>query len=124
MNDMMPLDGRSVLLVDDDFILVMNARRDLEEVGAKVIGPFNRADAALSSLEEGRPDVAVVDLNLGAGPNFDLVRALTAQRIPTLIVTGYDQCTIPPDLASVPCLQKPIVKHQLVSAVAQLLALV
>ena len=122
MNEKMPLNGRSVLLVEDDFILALQARGSLEEAGAKVSGPFGRVDAALSSLEEGRPDVAVVDLNLGSGLSFDVVRALTAQGVPTLVVTGYDQHIIPPDLASVPRLQKPTAKHQLVSAIVQLLA--
>ena len=88
INEKMRLDSRSVLLVDDDYILALDAGDILEEVGAKVIGPFSREDAALSSLEEERPEVAVVDLNLGSGPSFDLVRALTAQGVPTLIVTG------------------------------------
>jgi DNA-binding response OmpR family regulator len=122
MSDTTPLDGRSVLVVDDDFILAMDARDALEEMGLAVVGPFSGVDTALASLQENRPDVAVVDLNLGSGPSFDLVRALAAQAVPTLMVTGYDKNIIPRDLASVPYLQKPIAMHQLVSAVRQLLS--
>jgi DNA-binding response OmpR family regulator len=122
MSDRTPRDGRSVLVVDDDFILAMDARDALEDMGLAVVGPFSGVDLALASLQENRPDVAVVDLNLGSGPSFDLVRALTAQAVPTLMVTGYDKNIIPHDLASVPYLQKPIAMSQLVSLVDQLLS--
>jgi CheY-like chemotaxis protein len=95
MSDTMLLDGRSALVVDGDFILAIDARDALEEMGMAVVGPFSGVDAALASLQENRPDVAVVDLNLGSGPSFDLVRALTAQAVPTLMVTGYDKNVIP-----------------------------
>jgi hypothetical protein len=32
-------------------------------------------------------------------------------------MTGYDKDIVPPDLAGVPCLQKPLDPHQLLSAV-------
>jgi hypothetical protein len=37
-----------------------------------------------------------------------------------ILVTGYDQNIIPPDLAGTPCLQKPISMAKLVAAVTDL----
>jgi DNA-binding NtrC family response regulator len=122
MNDTMSLKGRSVLVVDDDFYLAMDASAALTEVGAAVIGPFGRVDDVLASLKENRPEMAVIDANLGSGPSFDLVRELKDQGVPTLIVTGYDKNVIPPELSGAPCLQKPVGRDQLISAVSRLLS--
>jgi ActR/RegA family two-component response regulator len=121
MVDPMPLHARSVLVVDDDFFLAMDACSTLEDAGATIIGPFGRASDAVASLREQRPHRAVVDLNLGSGPNFDLVRALATAGIPTVIMTGYDKDIIPPDLAHLPCLRKPLGMGQLISACENLL---
>jgi DNA-binding response OmpR family regulator len=121
MNDDTRLSGRSVLVVEDDFYLAEDARDALEEAGANVLGPYGRADEALNSLEEHVPDCAVVDLNLGFGPNFEVARALKLRGVPILLVTGYDPNTIPPDLAAIASLQKPISRAKLTAAVADLL---
>ena len=46
MENTTSLEGRSVLVVDDDFLLAMDTRTTLEEAGAAVAWPFARADDA------------------------------------------------------------------------------
>jgi DNA-binding response OmpR family regulator len=121
MTDKKTLDGCSVLVVDDDFYLAEDSREALEEAGADVLGPYGREDEALGSLEDHLPDLAVLDLNLGAGASFKVARALKARGVPTVLVTGYDADVIPPDLADTPRLQKPISNAKLVAAVTELL---
>ncbi|WP_108398068.1 response regulator [Devosia submarina] len=121
MSDPTPLQGRSVLVVDDDFFLAMDACSTLQEAAATIIGPFGRATDALNSLKNQRPDLAIVDLNLGSGPNFELARTLADAGIPTVIMTGYDKDVIPPDLTHLPCLQKPLDMGQLISTCENLL---
>jgi DNA-binding response OmpR family regulator len=116
------LNGCSVLVVDDDFFLAEESREALEEAGATVLGPYGRADEAIGSLEENLPECAVLDLNLGPGPKFEVARAVKAKGVPMVLVTGYDENIIPPDLANTPCLQKPVSRAMLVAAVADLLS--
>jgi len=117
MNEEMPLTGRLVLVVDDDFYLAEDTRDTLEKVGATVLGPYSQADEALASLEAAPPNCAVLDLNLGSGPDFDVARALKALEIPVVLVTGYDRNMMPADLADTPCLQKPVSRADLVNSV-------
>ena len=117
-----PLLGCSVLVVDDDFYLAEDARETLEEAGATVLGPYSRADEALGSLTDRPPEYAVLDLNLGFGPDFEIARRLKVLRVPVVFVTGYDENIIPPDLADTPCIRKPIKKGMLVAAVRELVA--
>jgi DNA-binding response OmpR family regulator len=121
MIDRAPLNGCSVLVVDDDYYLAEDSRQALEEAGAAVVGPYGRADEALGSLQEQPPEFVVLDLNLGSGPNFEVARAVKARGLPMILVTGYDRNIIPPDLADTPCLQKPVSRTKLVQAVTELL---
>lgn len=111
-----------ILVLEDDFYLASDLQVALERAGATVIGPFPAASAALAAIERSRPNCALVDINLGAGPSFDIPRALLAAGVPFALVTGYDRQVIPREFAAVPCLEKPITARQAVLAAAQLLA--
>jgi ActR/RegA family two-component response regulator len=115
------LNGRAVLVVDDDFYLAEDTREALEEAGAVVLGPYGREDDALGSIKDHRPEFAVLDLNLGSGPSFKLARAMKAIGTPMIVVTGYDDDILPPDLADTPRLRKPVNSSRLVEAVAELI---
>jgi len=112
------LSGRRVLVVEDDYFLAMDSRQWLEEAGAKVLGPVSRSDEAKPLIVPGQLDAAVVDINLGPEPSFDLAQRLKEERIPFVFMTGYDRSAIPSDYASAPRLQKPIGPSELVKAVA------
>jgi DNA-binding LytR/AlgR family response regulator len=120
MTNATTLSGLSILVLEDDFYLAEDTREALEEAGGSVVGPFASAGAIEDALEEASPDCALLDVNLGGGPNFGPARMLTARRIPVVLITGYDTAVIPPDLADVPCLQKPANARKIVSMAAQL----
>ena len=85
-----------------------------------MLGPCADAAEAFALLSDETPDCAVLDVNLGGAPSFDLARAVTAREIPMLFATGYDASIIPPDLAHIPRLQKPVNLRALISAVTEL----
>ena len=115
------LNGCSVLVVEDDFYLAEDNREALEEAGATVLGPYGEEEDALGYIVESRPDIAVLDLNLGSGPSFRVPRAVKAIGVPMLLVTGYDDDILPPDLVDTPRLRKPISSAKVVATVAELL---
>ncbi len=47
--------------------------------GANVIGQASQAQAAIRDILSIRPDVVVLDLNLGEGSGFDVLRAVCPQ---------------------------------------------
>lgn len=115
-----PLAGYSVLVIEDDYLLADDSRVALEEAGATVLGPCSNAADALDLLRMTKPDCAVVDINLGSGPDFEVVRALRAISVPMVLVTGYEQSAIPPEFIDLPHLLKPIGLSTLVEAVVKL----
>jgi ActR/RegA family two-component response regulator len=122
MSDVMPLEGRSVLVIEDEFYLAEDLRQALENAGAMVLGPCANAENALDLLKRTEPDCAAVDLNLGFGRTFGLAEAIRAREIPMVLVTGYDLSGIPPQLADLPLLQKPAHPNRVVAVLAKLLA--
>jgi DNA-binding response OmpR family regulator len=115
------LDGAVVLVVEDEFYIAADTARALQGAGADVVGPFRTEKAARSAVEEQRPDVVVVDINLGAGPSFKLAETLKDKGIPFVFVTGYDQQVIPDEFSDVQRLEKPVQLRRVVSAVSNLL---
>ncbi|MDN5001515.1 response regulator [Bradyrhizobium sp. GCM10027634] len=114
------LAGLTVLLVEDEFYQAAEAQDAFVRAGATVQGPFSTAAAAMHELEQARPDCAVIDINLGTGPEFDLARELKTRGIPTVFVSGYHAAIIPEDLRDLPYLGKPAETPALINAVRAL----
>ena len=115
----MPLDGLRILVVEDDYFLAADAAMTIEAAGGKVVGPFATAEDARDALDANGADLAIIDINLGSGPAFDLARHLDMVGLPFLIATGYDQAVVPDDLKRVVRLEKPFRSDELISAAAR-----
>lgn len=116
------LQGCAVLVVEDQFLLAEDLQRLLHEAGAEVVGPFRDAPPALAAAEQGKLACAIVDINLGDGPNFDAAEGLLARDVPVLFVTGYDPEVLPPTLSKAPHLRKPAKGEDILAAVEALCA--
>lgn len=68
------------LIVDDNQSFLEVARHLLEREGLCVAGVASTAAEALRRCEELRPDVALVDIDLGADNGFDLAGQLAVER--------------------------------------------
>jgi PAS domain S-box-containing protein len=113
------LEGRRVLVIEDDFYLAGDTEGALLGAGAQVIGPFGREEPAIEAILREAPHAAVVDINLGSGASFEAARVLDRAGVPFVFLTGYDQTSIPDEFAGVTRLQKPIELRQVVRAVAE-----
>lgn len=114
----MPLTGLRVLVVEDEYYLATDASAAIEGAGGKVIGPFGMVNAALAALDADGADLAVIDINLGDGPAYDLAYHLSSANLTFIFATGYDDAAIPDDLKNVLRLEKPFSAAQLISAAA------
>ncbi|MFC5344516.1 PAS domain S-box protein [Brevundimonas staleyi] len=115
------LSGLTVLVLEDEFYLAQDVSSALRGAGAEVLGPFPTEAAALTAIGDRRPDAAVLDINLGSGPSFEVARVLRGD-IAVLFLTGYDAEAIPAEFAEVPRLQKPIELREVVRSLARMSA--
>ena len=114
------LQGRRVLVVEDQYYLATDIAEWLAAAGAEVVGPAPDADKACELLKTQPVDSGIVDINLGQGPSFDVASRLTEHGVPFLFATGYDQIAIPETFERVPRLEKPFNGAALVHAVRAL----
>jgi DNA-binding NarL/FixJ family response regulator len=62
------------LIVDDSDRLLRSARSLLEQGGVAVVGVASNSTEALERMAEAKPDVMLLDINLGGESGFDLAR--------------------------------------------------
>jgi DNA-binding NarL/FixJ family response regulator len=82
-----------LLIVDDSPAFLEAAQAVLENEGMTVVGVASSSNEALERIRDLRPDVALVDIDLGDESGFDVARRLTAAADPALsliIISSHD----------------------------------
>ena len=103
------IEGKTILVVEDDYFIANDLCRVLENEGVQVLGPVGRVDHALGVIAKSdRIDGALVDLNLHGVMAYPVADALTDRCVPFLFLTGYDRAAIPERFKNVPHCQKPV----------------
>jgi len=117
------LAGKSIVLVEDEYLIADVLRTVLELEGARVLGPYASVDMALKSAGDfAEANVAVLDINLKGGHVYPQVDHLIAQGIPVVLTTGYEADSIPSAYSHLPRLLKPIRSRELVEYLRGMLA--
>ena len=121
--DATTLNGKRVMIVEDEFLVAMELESELTDQGCVVIGPAGRSAPALAILENETPDAVLLDLNLDGETPTALAEVLTRRRVPFIVVTGYSsRHPEPPVLRDAPRLQKPVRSRELLAALTEALA--
>ena len=121
------LKGARILLVEDSWHVGNAIKRLLRALGADVAGPAATiADAerliAERLIAEGKPDVAIVDINLRNGEQANpLLDRLQEERIPVIVITGYTEVSLQPGKVEA-ILQKPVREEQFLAVLRPILA--
>lgn len=103
------LEGRRILIVEDEYFLADDIARACRERGAEVEGPIGGIEEALAIVDGRRLiDGAVLDVNLRTNSIFPVARALRSRAIPFIFATGYDRSAIEPEFADIPLWEKPL----------------
>lgn len=114
----LPLAGRKVLVVEDEFFVGMELAQMLESAGAEILGPaWSLADAKNLAADE-EIDMAVVDVNLNGEYSIDLAIELQQRGIRVAFATAYadDTRLFRGEAASIPRLSKPTSTRALLRA--------
>lgn len=103
------LQGRRILVVEDEYLIADAVQIALQGEGAVVVGPAQSVRKALRLLDtEVHVDCAILDLNLGDEQVFPVADLLQARGVPFLFTTGYDAAAVPQAWRHVQRLEKPI----------------
>ncbi|WP_373474715.1 response regulator [Sphingorhabdus sp.] len=115
------LDGRKMLVVEDEMIVMMNLEFVLEDLGCSAIYPAASVVQALALLDQESFDIAILDVNLGEENSYPIADILIARGIPFAFSTGYSNHGTRTDLDSQLVLRKPYLSSDVARVVDQLL---
>lgn len=80
-----------ILLVEDNMIIAMDTEETLYELGVTKVDLAASVQEARRLLANGKPDLAVLDFNLGNETSEPLARELAADGVPVAMATGYGE---------------------------------
>jgi PAS domain S-box-containing protein len=115
-----PLQGKRVILIEDEPLVAMDLESTLTAAGCEVIGSAGTLDKARLLIANAECDAALVDVNLAGHPVDELAAALTQKNVPFAFVTGYGREGTPRGFRDAILLKKPFSQDQLL-AVMELL---
>ena len=116
MDESRQLEGRCLLLVEDEYLIAADLAASLELLGAEVVGPAGSVKAALRLVENEGPRLngAVLDINLRGERVYPVADVLAARGVPFVFTTGYDAVVVPSQYLEAPRCEKPVDKARLV----------
>lgn len=118
---MISLQGRRVLIVEDESLVAMLAEDMLIDLGCEVVVSM-RLDKALLQARTQQFDMAVLDVNLGDARSYPIADVLFERSIPFVFATGYGRHGVDRNYQGVPVLQKPYQSAQMEYLLVQLLS--
>jgi CheY-like chemotaxis protein len=87
---MRALDSLSVILLEDEYLIALDAERNLEALGVKSIRVVNTLPAAAAIAEAGDVDIAVLDLNINGEMSYEVAEMFRKKGIPIVFASGYE----------------------------------
>ena len=115
------LDGKKILIVEDNFLIAQDLRDVMREAGCAVCGTASTSAIALALLRDEMPDGVLLDVGLRDYASA-VARELVSRGVPFVLITGYEREELPEALRGRPCLSKPYSRETLVSLVSRTFA--
>jgi DNA-binding response OmpR family regulator len=98
---------KSVLVVEDEFLVALDMEMILTDAGFDVLGPAGSVADALRLINLHQPNAALLDNNLNGQSVSPVADALSARRVPFAFVTGNDRDSLPDAFSDAPLVRKP-----------------
>ena len=111
-----------ILIVDDEPMIAIDLESVLLEAGFEIVGIAGNLEKALSIVESGVCDAAVLDANLNGVSAAPIAAALAARGLPFLVLSGYASDQQPEALRAGRYLQKPANPVQIVKVLNQIVS--
>ncbi len=98
---------RSILIVEDEPLIAMMLEDFIHSLGYEVRGNADSVTSALSAVEGGVFDLAILDVNLKGESVWPVASALREKGTPFVLATGGHVEPPPPEFRDVPTIEKP-----------------
>ena len=115
------LGGLRVLVVEDEAVISFLLEDMLGELGAAEVRHAASVRAGLAAIDAAKPDLAVLDVNLGGERVYPVAERLEEDGVRFVFITGYGKSGIDPRWAEKSVVQKPFNLVMLTKALGDLL---
>src|ERR1700710_2393735 len=105
-----------ILIVEDNPVYEALLKNKLVEtsISLKVIGTATNVMAALNIITVEKPDVLILDVDLGTGTSFDLFEHVDYKDFEIIFATGFNDYAVTAfDVEAIGYLVKPVITSQL-----------
>ncbi|AFL53485.1 CheY-like chemotaxis protein [Sinorhizobium fredii] len=110
---------RSVLVVEDNFLIAMDMEEILGALGVTSVHIATTTEKAMEIVGAHPIDFAILDINLGDETSFAVAESLIARGINFGFTSGYgDLLALPGHLRDIPRIEKPFSEGSLSSLIA------
>jgi CheY-like chemotaxis protein len=117
VEDLTDLNGKRIVVVEDDYLLATDICRELRDLGATVLGPAPTPFYATQLIGRRKIDAAVLDVRLHGTDVFSVADLLQGQGVPILFATAYDRKALPQRFQKFSLLEKPLDRKKLISEI-------
>ena len=124
MSDDTALNGKRVLLVEDEALVAMLVEDMLADEGCVVVATATRVGEAVEKASDLSVefDIAILDVNLAGEPVFAVAEALAKRGVPFAFATGYGAGGLPDAWKGRPTLQKPFTAADITTVLQKIIA--
>ena len=114
---------QTLMIVEDEALVAIVLRDELQEAGYKVLDLTDRHNEALEVAKAEKPDLALVNIRLaGSDDGIELAEHLKTMGIPVLLISGQVSRASSAKTVAIGSMPKPYDAAEMVLAVAYLLA--
>jgi DNA-binding response OmpR family regulator len=114
---------QTLMIVEDEALVSILLRDELQKAGYKVLDLTDGFDAALEVAKANKPDLALVNIRLARGDDgIELSKHLKGLGIPVLLISGQVSRASSAKTVAIGSMPKPYDPDEMVLAVAYLLA--
>lgn len=111
-----------VLIVEDEYLVLMGLKSAVEELGHEVIGEANDGELAIQFARELKPDIILMDIKMPTLDGINAAYYIQKERpVPIIIISGYAESDLVEKASSegvMGYLVKPVSKKELEPALS------
>lgn len=112
-----------ILVADDEVVAAHDLCDTFQEAGYEVEGPHAGISSAILACQKGKPDLAILDIELADGLSYELAQKLLDENVPVILHSERSQCdAIAARFPQATALAKPCPPAMLLEAVGRVLA--
>ena len=114
-----PLEGKRILIAEDEYLVAQDLQRTLEGAGGIVVGAAPTIRSSNHLADEVPLDGAIVNLKLTDGSGLRVLEHLRLLKVPFIVLSGFPRSQVPQALRDAPFIGKPYANDDLIALAAR-----